>query len=106
MERPVWGKAGISAYIQRVGEAVTEHSELGFYLLAVAPDVEELRWPIDTFATTDELEQLATLIPEEWLAPSANGSRTSASTRSPTSSAPGPTGSSFMGQVPRNWSRS
>lgn len=30
--------------------------------------------PIDTFATTDELERFATLVPEEWLASSANGS--------------------------------
>ena len=39
-----------------------------------APIVAEFQGAIDANASTDELEQIATLIPEEWLAPAATGS--------------------------------
>jgi probable F420-dependent oxidoreductase len=38
------------------------------------PLVAGFRGALDTSATTEELEHVATLIPEEWLAPSATGS--------------------------------
>lgn len=38
------------------------------------PFVRGFRGALDTTATTEELEHVATLIPEEWLAPSATGS--------------------------------
>ncbi len=38
------------------------------------PFVAGFRGALDATATTEELEHVATLIPEEWLAPSATGS--------------------------------
>ena len=38
------------------------------------PFVAGFRGALDATATTDELEHVATLIPDEWLAPSATGS--------------------------------
>ena len=40
------------------------------------PFVANYRGAIDSLATTEELEHIATLIPEEWLAPAATGSPT------------------------------
>ena len=64
MKGPVWDRARVPAYIQRVGDAVTEHPELGFYLLAGAP--ESPRALVDELRDAERLGLGRAFISERW----------------------------------------
>lgn len=66
----------LATYLQAYGDLMVETNRWDPAVLAAfrADDlVAGFRGAIDVSATTDELEQIATLIPNEWLAPSATG---------------------------------
>ena len=66
----------LATYLQAYGDLMVETNRWDPAMLAAfrADDlVAGFRGAIDVSATTDELEQIATLIPDEWLAPSATG---------------------------------
>ncbi len=66
----------LATYLQAYGELMVETNRWDPAVLAAfrADDlVAGFRGAIDVSATTDELEEIATLIPNEWLAPSATG---------------------------------
>ena len=67
----------LATYLQAYGDLMVETNAWDPAVLArfrADPFVAGFRGALDATATTDELEHVATLIPDEWLAPSATGS--------------------------------
>ena len=67
----------LATYLQAYGDLMVETNDWDPAVLArfrADPFVAGFRGALDATATTDELEHVATLIPDEWLAPSATGS--------------------------------
>ena len=67
----------LATYLQAYGDLLVETNRWDPTVLArvrTAEMVAGFRSAIDVDATTDQLEHIATLIPDEWLAPSATGS--------------------------------
>jgi probable F420-dependent oxidoreductase len=67
----------LATYLQAYGDLMVETNRWDPAVLAAFRSDEMVagfRGAIDVSATTDELEHIATLIPDEWLAPSATGS--------------------------------
>jgi alkanesulfonate monooxygenase SsuD/methylene tetrahydromethanopterin reductase-like flavin-dependent oxidoreductase (luciferase family) len=67
----------LATYLQAYGDLMVETNGWDPAVLArfrADPFVAGFRGALDATATTDELEHVATLIPDEWLAPSATGS--------------------------------
>jgi hypothetical protein len=67
----------LATYLQAYGDLMVETNRWDPTVLARfrADDVVAgFRTAIDVDATTEQLEHIATLIPEEWLAPAATGS--------------------------------
>ena len=67
----------LATYLQAYGDLLVETNRWDPGVLAAfrADDVvASVRGPIDVVATADQLEHIATLLPEEWLAPAASGS--------------------------------
>lgn len=67
----------LATYLQAYGDLMVETNRWDPAVLAAFRDdpmVKSLRGAIDVIATTEELEHIATLIPDEWLAPAASGS--------------------------------
>ncbi|WP_040494239.1 TIGR03857 family LLM class F420-dependent oxidoreductase [Ilumatobacter nonamiensis] len=67
----------LATYLQAYGDLMVETNRWDPAVLAAFradPMVSGFRGAIDDKATTAELEHIATLIPDEWLAPSATGS--------------------------------
>ncbi|MEM8746250.1 MAG: TIGR03857 family LLM class F420-dependent oxidoreductase [Actinomycetota bacterium] len=67
----------LATYLQGYGDLMVETNRWDPAVLAAFRDdplVKSLRGAIDVIATTEELEHIATLIPDEWLAPAASGS--------------------------------
>jgi probable F420-dependent oxidoreductase len=67
----------MGTYLQAYGEALVTINRWDPQVLAdfrAAPQVQEVRGSIDAVATPSQLEAIAELIPEEWLAASAVGS--------------------------------
>jgi len=67
----------LATYLQAYGDLMVETNRWGPAVLAgfrADEMVAGFRSAIDVDATTDQLEHIATLIPDEWLAPSATGS--------------------------------
>jgi len=67
----------MGTYLQAYGDLMVETNRWDPKVLArfrADPLVAGFRGAIDSFATTEELERIATLIPEAWLAPAATGS--------------------------------
>jgi alkanesulfonate monooxygenase SsuD/methylene tetrahydromethanopterin reductase-like flavin-dependent oxidoreductase (luciferase family) len=67
----------LATYLQAYGDLMVETNRWDPAVLEafrVDPVVADFRGAIDSKATTSELEHIATLIPDEWLAPSATGS--------------------------------
>ena len=66
----------LATYLQAYGDLMVETNRWDPAVLAAfrADDmVAGFRGAIDDKATTDELEHIATLLPDEWLAPAATG---------------------------------
>ena len=67
----------VATYLQAYGDLMVATNRWDPVVLAAfrADDlVAGIRGPIDVGATTEQLEHIATLIPDAWLAPSATGS--------------------------------
>ena len=67
----------LATYLQAYGDLMVETNDWDPAVLTrfrADPFVAGFRGALDATATTDELEHVATLIPDEWLAPSATGS--------------------------------
>lgn len=67
----------LATYLQAYGDLMVETNRWDPAVLArfrADPVVGSFRTAIDVDATTEQLEHIATLIPDEWLAPSATGS--------------------------------
>ena len=67
----------LATYLQAYGDLMVETNGWDPAVLArfrADPFVAGFRGALDATATTDELEHVATLIPDEWLAPAATGS--------------------------------
>ncbi len=67
----------LATYLQAYGDLMVETNDWDPAVLArfrADPFVAGFRGAIDANATTEELEHVATLIPDEWLAPAATGS--------------------------------
>ncbi len=67
----------LATYLQAYGDLMVETNRWDPAVLEAFradPVVADFRGAIDSKATTSELEHIATLIPDEWLAPSATGS--------------------------------
>ncbi len=67
----------LATYLQAYGDLMVETNRWDPEVLARFRDdemVRSFRTAIDVDATTDQLEHIATLIPDEWLAPAATGS--------------------------------
>jgi probable F420-dependent oxidoreductase len=67
----------LATYLQAYGDLMVETNRWDPTVLArfrADPVVASFRTAIDVDATTEQLEHIATLIPDEWLAPSATGS--------------------------------
>ena len=67
----------LATYLQAYGDLMVETNRWDPSVLAAFRSdelVTGFRGAIDVSATTDQLEYIATLIPDEWLAPSATGS--------------------------------
>ena len=67
----------LATYLQAYGDLMVETNRWDPAVLAAFrsdPFVAGFQGAIDATATTEELEHVATLIPDEWLAPSATGS--------------------------------
>lgn len=67
----------LATYLQAYGDLMVTTNRWDPSVLAafrVDDVVASVRGAIDVAATTDQLEHIATLLPEEWLAPSATGS--------------------------------
>ncbi len=67
----------LATYLQGYGDLMVETNRWDPAVLArfrADPVVGSFRTAIDVDATTEQLEHIATLIPDEWLAPSATGS--------------------------------
>ncbi len=67
----------LATYLQAYGDLMVETNGWDPAVLArfrADPFVAGFRGALDATATTEELEHVATLIPDEWLAPSATGS--------------------------------
>jgi probable F420-dependent oxidoreductase len=67
----------LATYLQAYGDLLVETNRWDPEVLRrfrADPLVQGFRGAIDAVATTDELEALAKLLPDEWLAPSATGS--------------------------------
>ena len=67
----------LATYLQAYGDLMVETNGWDPAVLArfrADPFVAGFRGALDAKATTDELEHVATLIPDEWLAPAATGS--------------------------------
>jgi alkanesulfonate monooxygenase SsuD/methylene tetrahydromethanopterin reductase-like flavin-dependent oxidoreductase (luciferase family) len=74
----------MATYLQAYGDLLVRTNHWDPAVLArfrSDPLVAGFRGAIDARATTAELEQIAKLIPDEWLAPAATSSRSCASTR-------------------------
>jgi probable F420-dependent oxidoreductase len=66
----------LATYLQGYGDLMVETNRWDPAVLArfrADPVVASFRTAIDVDATTEQLEHIATLIPDEWLAPSATG---------------------------------
>src|SRR5206468_10439761 len=67
----------LATYLQAYGDLLVETNHWDPAVLArfrADEFVAGFRGPLDGVATTEQLEHVATLIPDEWLAPSATGS--------------------------------
>jgi alkanesulfonate monooxygenase SsuD/methylene tetrahydromethanopterin reductase-like flavin-dependent oxidoreductase (luciferase family) len=67
----------LATYLQAYGDLMVETNRWDPEVLVRFRDdevVRSFRTAIDVDATTDQLEHIATLIPDEWLAPAATGS--------------------------------
>ncbi len=67
----------MATYLQGYGDLMVQTNRWDPAVLAAfraSPAVQGVRGAIDSVATTEQLEQIAELIPEEWLAPAATGS--------------------------------
>jgi len=67
----------LATYLQAYGDLMVKTNDWDPAVLArfrADPFVAGFRGALDATATTEELEHVATLIPDEWLAPSATGS--------------------------------
>ncbi len=67
----------MATYLQAYGDLMVKTNQWDSTILAkfrADPLVRNFQGAIDTHATTEELEHVATLIPEEWLASAATGS--------------------------------
>jgi alkanesulfonate monooxygenase SsuD/methylene tetrahydromethanopterin reductase-like flavin-dependent oxidoreductase (luciferase family) len=67
----------LATYLQAYGDLMVKTNDWDPAVLATFradPFVSGFRGALDATATTAELEHVATLIPDEWLAPSAIGS--------------------------------
>ena len=67
----------LATYLQAYGDLLVRTNGWDPTVLErfrAAPIVQSMRGAIDAVATTDQLEQIAPLLPAEWLAPSATGS--------------------------------
>jgi len=67
----------MATYLQGYGDLLVKTNRWDPAVLArfrAAPVVQEVRGAIDTVATNEQLEQIATLIPDEWLLAAATGS--------------------------------
>jgi probable F420-dependent oxidoreductase len=75
----------LATYLQAYGDLMVDTNHWDPTVLAdfrADELVAGFRGAIDVSATTEQLEHIATLIPEDWLAPSATGSAESRRTRS------------------------
>lgn len=73
----------LATYLQAYGDLMVETNRWDPAVLArfrADPMVAGFRSAIDVDATTDQLEHIATLIPDEWLAPAATGSASQCAT--------------------------
>jgi hypothetical protein len=74
----------MATYLQAYGDLMVKTNRWDPAVLQRFRDddvIKGFRGAIDTLATTEQLEHIATLIPAEWLAPAATGSPVRVSVR-------------------------
>ncbi len=74
----------MATYLQHYGDLMVSTNRWDPAPLRTFRDdavVQSVRGPIDMLATQDQLEHIATLIPDEWLAPAARGTAEQCATR-------------------------
>ena len=84
----------LGSYLQGYGDLLVETNgwiPRSLVRFRADPLVATFPGSIDQIATTEQLEHIATLIPDEWLAPAATGSPWGARRRCATSSSSAPT---------------